>query len=157
MTEQEPNLADKDEVLEASRKAYGSPRAEVERSIYKQMGWPTPEEERQKEIQLISHRLQGLGVSERQTLYLISSYKLIRIKRQLDWLPFRNARNLTADIIAAIRQNYRPPEEYRGETREPLSAADSVNPEQDPIESEPVRPEREPKPDSITEQQTNDQ
>lgn len=115
MTEQEPKkeaprYASKEEVIEASRRRYATPRAEVERMIAKQMGYPTPEEQRDQLRDRLSHRLQGVGVTLRQAKYLLAEYPPDRIQQQLDWLPYRGAYNPAALIVAAIRRNYDPPE-----------------------------------------------
>lgn len=105
-----PKLARREDVIESSRRLYGTPRADVERMIAEQMGWPTPEEQRDQTMDRLSHQLQGLGVTERQTKYLLSAYSVERIQQQLDWLPYRGARNPSAFILAAIRHKYEAPE-----------------------------------------------
>jgi hypothetical protein len=108
--DKQPKLARREDVIESSRRMYGTPRAEVEIMIAKQMGWPTPDEQRDQMTDRLSHQLQGFGVTERQAKYLITTYSLERIQQQLDWLPYRGARNPSAFILAAIRHNYEPPE-----------------------------------------------
>lgn len=55
-------------------------------------------------------RLQRIGVSQRGTQELLA-YPLDVVERQLDFLPYRNAKRPEAFIIEAIRNDYSPPKE----------------------------------------------
>lgn len=54
-------------------------------------------------------RLDGTGLTREQAENLIRHYDHIRIERQLQWLPFRNAKNPAGFLLAAVADNYEAP------------------------------------------------
>lgn len=50
-----------------------------------------------------------VGVALRKAENLVRSYPALRIRRQLDWLPYRSARRPAPMIIAAIENDYDEP------------------------------------------------
>jgi hypothetical protein len=50
-----------------------------------------------------------VGVSVRKAENLVKRFSGDRIRRQLDWLPYRSARRPASMIIAAIENNYDEP------------------------------------------------
>ena len=121
-------VASRDEVIAYSRARYARPRADVEREIALQNGWPMPEEmealadaARQAvmsqraadladpELAAVRRRLMHTGVSEDQTDRLLMAYGVERAKQQLDWLPYRNAKSPARFLVAAIENGYAEP------------------------------------------------
>ena len=96
-----------------SRERYARPRAEVERMIAEQNGWALPEDGADDATAQVRRRLLSLGVSKEQVSLLMDSFDLERIQRQLDWLPYRNARIPSHFIVAAIQGDYEEPFDSR--------------------------------------------
>ena len=113
-------------LIEYSRNRYAKTREEVEKQIAELNGWDVPPlvaeqtddttakpasqneatPPQQKELR---RHLQNLGIAPDQIEYLFSNFDLERIKQQLGWLPFRQARNPSAYLVAAIVHDYEEP------------------------------------------------
>jgi len=123
-------LTQREKVIEASRRKYGRPRAEVERRIAEQMGWAPPAtstqpatssatnaapiqqttQNRQPAIgDELKRQLFVLGVDQDRVDSLLLRFDRERIEQQLAWLPYRDARNPAAFLVAAIEHDYEPP------------------------------------------------
>ncbi len=101
--------AGREAVIAYSREHYARPRAEVERTIAENMGWELPEGAVDEATADTRRRLLGVGVTKDQADFLLGSYDLERIQRQLEWLPYRNAKNPAGFIVAAIEDDYEEP------------------------------------------------
>ena len=135
--------AGREAVIAYSRARYAHPRAEVERLIAEQNGWPLPEDNaagheaapsavkseaesqnthlaaktpvaatappQESERSKVRRQLRGLGLSGEHADDLLSKYDLLRIQRQLQWLPYRQTRNRAGFLIAAVADNYEAP------------------------------------------------
>lgn len=121
--------AGREAVIAYSRAHYARPRAEVEAQIARDNGWeqrmPTPKkasgasidnaapaeaadvtEEPQQELVGL---LQQQGLNQDQAVDLVSRFEAVRIRRQVQWLPYRRARNPGGLLIAAIEDDYEAP------------------------------------------------
>jgi hypothetical protein len=117
----------RDAVIEHSRRHYSHPRAEVEREMAQRMGWDQREREQEEsvaqmdaEVQALTpharavlQRLEATGLTTEQALDLLRAYDLLRIERQLQWLPYRRAKNPAGLLLAAIADNYEAPPAFR--------------------------------------------
>ncbi len=112
--------AGRDAVIAYSRERYARPRAEVERDMAIQNGWPLPEEiEAQHPIRPVvdedaehagaRRRLLGMNVPVDEVDRLMSTHPIERILQQLLWLPLRNPKSKAGLIVAAIDGNYEAP------------------------------------------------
>lgn len=124
-------------VIAHSRARYGKPRAEVEREMAQHMGWDKKEQEQvetagqmEAEFQSLTpharavlQRLEGTGLTTEQGLELLRAYDLLRIERQLQWLPYRHAKNPAGLLLAAIADNYEAPPSMRSDARYQASTA----------------------------------
>jgi hypothetical protein len=99
-------------VIEYSRSRYARPRAEVERMIARQMGKDVDESEAERKLRF---RLENAGLTGEQAKELLITHDLNTIAQQLDWLPFRNAKNPAGYLLAAIEGNYSEPRVVREE------------------------------------------
>ena len=115
----------RDRIIEYSRNRYAKTREEVERQIAEINGWDVPQDKAAHEIGQISkteisdgetpqlkdlrRRLLNVGIASEQTESLLSGFEAERIERQLQWLPFRHARNPSAYLVAAIVGDYEEP------------------------------------------------
>lgn len=104
--------APREAIIAHSRKHYARPRAEVERMIARQMGQDVDESDDERKIR---YRLENAGLTGEQAKELLASYDLDTIAQQLDWLPFRHAKNPAGYLIAAIEGNYGEPRAVREE------------------------------------------
>lgn len=100
--------AGRDAVVSFSRKTYGRPRAEVEREIMEQLGH-APEETDDTPEGLARRRLSALGVGRDEADRLFLRHSVEEITDQLDWLPYRNAKNPARFVVAAVERHYAPP------------------------------------------------
>lgn len=110
--------APREEVIALSRESYGRPRAEVERDIAIQYGHalaePAPEPAPLDDAKgRLKKRLLEVGVEAMQADELLSRYDLVRIERQLEWLPHRRVRNPAGFLLVAIKDNYEMPPALR--------------------------------------------
>lgn len=105
-------LASRAAVLAHSRSTYTHPRAEVERQIAEMNGWELPQEymtAEEREVSEVRTRMRSVGVTAEQCDSILSTHDLARIRRKLDWLPHRNAKNPAGFLTAAIIGNYEEP------------------------------------------------
>jgi len=100
--------ADREAVVTHSRMTYGRPRALAEAMVEEQLGH-SPEERADTPEGDARRRLLAIGVSKEEVERLLSEYPIEEIRRQLEWLPERGARNPARFIVAAIRGSYAPP------------------------------------------------
>ena len=91
-----------------NREKYARPREEVERIVAAQMGHDPLESEGSPEGEAF-RRLLGVGVAREEATRLLASFPLEEIARQLDWLPYRQARVPARFLVAAIENAYDPP------------------------------------------------
>jgi hypothetical protein len=104
--------APREAIIEYSRQRYARPREEVERIIARQMGHDVDESDDERKIR---YRLENAGLTGEQARELLATYHLDTIAQQLDWLPFRHAKNPAGYLIAAIEGNYSEPRAVREE------------------------------------------
>ena len=106
-------------IIAHSREQYTKPRADVEREIAEFYGWQAPRgaqadaDGEDPERSDMRRKLFHLGIGGEQAEELLDSYPAERIQRQIEWLPYRNARNLSRFLLAAIEQNYEEPRGMR--------------------------------------------
>lgn len=120
----------RERLIEYSRHRYAKTREEVEKQIAEINGWEPPQTglkdagdedapQTQPDLQRqqtedpafkgLRRRLQIAGVAPDQVEYLLTTFDLERIEKQLKWLPFRHARNPSAYLVAAIVGDYEEP------------------------------------------------
>jgi len=123
----------RDAVIAHSREHYTRPRAEVERQIEEQLGHTPPqvvpgqhpqEELRESEQAAVRRQLESQGITSEQAERLLAQYDLLRIRRQLHWLPYRKVRNRPGFLIAAIEDNYEAPLMLRSTGGTPRESSD---------------------------------
>ena len=106
--------AGRDMLIAHSRARYGNPRAEVEADIARRMGWGPPAFEDDppeiaEEKRLLFERLSEQGMPKSQALDILGRFDLGLVRRQLDWLPHRGAKNPSRYLQAAIENDYEEP------------------------------------------------
>lgn len=99
-------------VVAHSRQQYARPRAEVEKIIAEQLGHDATETEEQKKLRI---RLENAGLNSQQAKETIAAYPADAIAQQLDWLPYRNAKNPAGYLLAAIEGRYQEPKAIRSQ------------------------------------------
>jgi hypothetical protein len=82
------------------------PNEEAESSQQRKAPLPANEQPYFKDLR---RRLQNAGVAPDQIEYLLTHFETERIEKQLNWLPFRHARNPSAYLAAAIIGDYEEP------------------------------------------------
>jgi hypothetical protein len=97
-------------VIAYSRKHYARPRAEVEKIIAEQLGHDPEETPEQRQLRF---RLENVGLAGEQIGALLAAFPVEVIARQLDWLPYRHAKNPAGYLIAAIEGGYDEPHAVR--------------------------------------------
>ncbi len=60
----------------------------------------------------LAKELHLLGISHAGIVEVMAGYPHDRIRRQLEYLPYRKAKRPEAFLIEAVRNNYSPPKEY---------------------------------------------
>ena len=70
---------------------------------------PSPDDVPLSERDQLVLELVEVGVSLRKAENLASRFPALKIRRQLDWLPYRSARRPASMIIAAIENDYDEP------------------------------------------------
>mgnify|MGYP006945458466 CR=1 FL=1 len=100
----------KQRVIANTRKHYATPRAEAERMVAEQLGHDILENEDQRKLRL---RLENAGLTTEQATEVLATYATDIIAQQLDWLPFRNAKNPAGYLLAAIDGGYKEPRAIR--------------------------------------------
>ena len=106
--------AGRDALIAHSRARYATPRAEVEADIARRMGWGAPAFEDDppdvaEEKQALYDRLSEQGMSKSQALDVLGRFDLAVVRRQLEWMPYRAAKNPSRYLQAAIENNYEAP------------------------------------------------
>lgn len=114
-----PRAAGREAVIAYSRARYARPRAEVEREMALRMGWEDADalrQEREREEAALTDgqrdllgRLLGLGVERARALEMLAEHAPERIRRQVEWLPLRGAKNPARFLAAAIQGDYAAP------------------------------------------------
>jgi hypothetical protein len=96
----------------------------------------SPEEaEALRERQEVERLLLQAGLQREQAEALLAGYDLVRIRRQLMWLPYRRAKNPAGMLLAAIKDDYEaPPALWRPAAAQPV--AEQPIPEQLLVESQ---------------------
>ena len=150
-------VSSREAVIAHSREKYGRPRAEVEAEIEAMFtrGKPgvvqlpvpqssvpilqntvdnpaiqsPPAAQFSAEERALLHRLENAGLMTEQALVLMGKYDRIRIERQLQWLPYRGAKNPAGFLLAAVADNYEAPPALRHAPKSDL------NPESNTTES----------------------
>ena len=124
----------REEVIALSRERYTRSREEVERDIAKQNGWGVPEEfatDEEKEQGELLRRLCTVGLERGEANEILAQHPVERIRRQLDWLPYRRARLPARYLVAAIEGDYEAPLRQKGYPHEDEMVVDlPVNPEE---------------------------
>lgn len=110
----------RDRVIANTRTYYATPRAEAERIIAGQLGHAipetdipehdTPETDEQRKLRV---RLENVGLTTDQATEVLSTYAADVIAQQLDWLPYRKAKNPAGYLLAAIDGGYKEPRALR--------------------------------------------
>jgi len=97
-------------VIDNTRKHYATPRAEAERMVAEQLGHDIPETEEQRKLRT---RLENVGLTTEQATEVLTTYAVDIIAQQLDWLPYRKAKNPAGYLLAAIDGGYKEPRAIR--------------------------------------------
>jgi hypothetical protein len=102
--------AGRDAVVAHSRATYARPRKEVEEEMARLNGWkPINAPSGDPEADALVGRLVAAGLGRWEASGLIESFGKERVRRQLDWLPYRNARDPVRFLAVAVRDDYDPP------------------------------------------------
>lgn len=106
--------AGRDVLVAHSRARYATPRAEVEADIARRMGWGAPAFEEDppdvaEEKRTLYDKLSEQGVSKTQAVDVLGRFDLAVVRRQLEWMPYRAAKNPSRYLQAAIENNYEAP------------------------------------------------
>lgn len=130
--------AGRDQVIAHSRARYGRPRAEVERDMAIQHGWPLPEEinpssleshssplTNEQSTEHLRQRLFRVGLMKDEVDFLLSSFPQDMIEDQLEWLPYRRAKSPARYLMAAIEGNYDEPFAIRLKKQQALIGEDN--------------------------------
>jgi hypothetical protein len=123
----------RDVIVARSRAKYSRPREEVERSIAQQMGWPvsgstTPKADEytaDKPVSQLRKRLVEAGIIPRVADALVDRYPEETIRKQLDWLPYRKAKDPARLLTAAIEGSYAQPLALKRKNPLPTSKSNS--------------------------------
>jgi len=116
-------------VIDNTRKHYATPRAEAERMVAEQLGYGMPETEEQRKLRI---RLENVGLTTEQASEVLSTYAIDVIAQQLDWLPYRKAKNPAGYLLAAIDGGYKEPRAIRDQRfvlEEKFGGESSINDE----------------------------
>lgn len=106
----ENNFVSKRRIVAHSRHRYARPRTEVERLVAAQPGNDSEEPDEQRKLRA---RLENTGVTTEQAKDIITNYNGHVIAQQLDWLPFRHAKNPAGYLLAATEGDYSEPRGVR--------------------------------------------
>lgn len=98
----------RDEILQNSRSQYARPRADVERIVAEQMGHE-PEDAADTPEGHLRRRLLAVGIPRAQVHVLVKQYPYEQIEQQLQWLPYRRAKDPARFVVAAIENRYDAP------------------------------------------------
>jgi hypothetical protein len=128
-------------IITHSRNSYSRPRGEVEQIVAGQLGHDVEETAEQRKLRI---RLENVGLTGEQARDVLATYAPDVIAQQLDWLPFRNAKNPAGYLLAAIDGHYQEPRairEQRFVMEERFAAEGSAQtdvPDEVPDENDPV-------------------
>lgn len=100
----------RERVIANSRKHYATPRAEAERIVTEQLGHDTEESNDHRKLRT---RLENTGLTHEQATEVLAKYPMDVVAQQLDWLPYRKAKNPTGYLLAAIDGGYQEPRAIR--------------------------------------------
>ena len=123
--------AGREAVIAHSRAHYARPRAQVEQEIAEMMGW---KEEGDSPEATLRRRLLSVGLLREQVDLLLAQFPQERIARQLEWLPYRNAKNPAALLVAAIEGDYEAPLPVRMQAAAAAAEYESEDHEPEPQE-----------------------
>jgi hypothetical protein len=103
--------AGREAVVARSRAEHATPRAEAERMVLEQLGHrpPEPGPDPSSPEGAALNRLLAVGVSHAVALHLVRDYPIGEVSAQLDWLPYRAAKNPARLVVAAIENDYDAP------------------------------------------------
>lgn len=116
--------APREAIIEHSRRTYARPREEVEREIRAFFGYREPGgtadaaqdgaqpgvRELSEEEEAARQQLLTVGLTDEQADSPLARFDLVRIGRQLQWLPYhRRVRNVAGFLLAAIEDDYEMP------------------------------------------------
>ncbi len=106
--------AGRDVLIALSRARYATPRVEVEADIARRMGWGAPAFEDDppdvaEEKRALYDKLSEQGMSKNQALDILGRFDLTVVRHQLEWMPYRAAKNPSRYLQAAIENNYDAP------------------------------------------------
>jgi hypothetical protein len=104
--------ASREQIIAYSRQHYARPRDEVEKMVAQQLGHDMDEPE---ELRKLRYRLESAGLTTDQAREIMSMYDADLIAQQLDWLPYRHAKNPAGYLLAAIEGHYDEPRAVRQE------------------------------------------
>lgn len=110
-------------ITEHSRAMHARPRAEVERMVLEQLGLPGPETFDESPEGELRKRLAAIGMARDTVTNLIGEFGVDAVGGQLDWLPYRNAKDPARYLAAAVRGQYAEPAQA---TRERLQRHDVI-------------------------------
>jgi len=119
----------RERVIANTRKYYATPRVEAERMVAEQLGHDIAETEEQRKLRI---RLENVGLNTDQASEVLSTYATDVITQQLDWLPYRKAKNPAGYLLAAIEGGYKEPRAIRDQRfvlEEKFGGESSVNDE----------------------------
>jgi len=106
--------AGRDVLIAHSRAQFATPRAEVEADIARRMGWGAPAFDDDppdvaEEKRVLYDKLSEQGMSKSQAMDVLDRFDLEVVRRQLEWMPYRAAKNPSRYLQAAIENNYEAP------------------------------------------------
>ena len=112
--------AGREALIAHSRSWYATPRAEVEADIARRMGWGAPAFEDEEpgiaeEKRQLYEKLSEQGMPKDKALDILSRFDLGQVRKQIEWMPHRGAKNQARYLVAAIENNYDPPVAVRSE------------------------------------------
>lgn len=113
----------KDFVIEQSRRSYAVPREAAESMVSEQLGFvPSPPKPElvvaEAARDQATKELIRCGVSRRKAVELVARFPLERIKRQISFLPHRQARRPASLLIVAIENDFEEPEGLKWQRRQ---------------------------------------
>ena len=128
--EQPIRAVGRDRVTTYSKQRYVRPRTEVEKDMAIHNGWPLPDERHnspqsaidplseEQSTQYLRQRLCRIGLLKEEVDTLMSSFPREMIEVQLEWLPYRHAKNPARYLLAAIQGDYDEPFSLRVQTQQ---------------------------------------
>ncbi len=86
------------------------------------------------EIDALLRRMEEVGVSRRAGIRLIEEAGPGEVRRQLEYLPFRGARDPAAMLVRSVKERWQPPPGFRPSSGSSGSSADRRKPADDLLE-----------------------